>query len=144
VDHVPGASRSAAVLVARLAHARRRFSAVEPERTPAAVVVVAFHVTVTDPVTETDVPAGEIPHRNARALQSPLALRLLLITPDIKFESAAVDPVVGKSKLHPLDGGAWHEPCGVENAEKRQLNSGGGGNPLEQVAVEAHPRAIIQ
>jgi len=106
VDHVPGASRSALVLVARRADAWRRFSAVEPERAPAAVVVVAAHETVTDPEMLTEDPAGEIPHLNGSALQSPLALRLLLITPDIKFESAAVDPVVGKSKLHPLDGGA--------------------------------------
>lgn len=91
-----------------------------------------------------DEPAGEIAHLDGTALQSPLALRLLLRTPNIKFEFAALDPVAGKLKLHPLEGGAWHEACGVENAEKRQLNSGGGGNPLAQVAVEDHPRAIIQ
>ena len=107
-------------------------------------MVVAFHVTVTDPVTETAVPAGVITHLNGTALQSPPALRLFVMTPEIRFESAAVEPAAGMLKLHPLDGGAWQELCGVENAEKRQVNSGGGGNPLAQVAVEDQPRAIIQ
>jgi len=107
-------------------------------------VVVAFHVTVTDPVTETAVPAGVILHRNGAALQSPPALRLFVMTPEIRFELAAVEPAAGMLKLHPLEGGAWHDVCGVENAEKRQVNSGGGGKPLAQVAVEDHPRAIIQ
>jgi len=60
------------------------------------------------------------------------------------FESAAVDPDAGALNVHPLDGGAWHEACGVEYARKRHWNSGGGGNPVAQVAVDDQPSPIVQ
>lgn len=140
VHDVAGASSSALVLVARGADARRWIPAVEPERTSAAVVVVAFHVTVTDPLVNDDNP-GLI--EQYIALLQVFACWLLLTRPRI-FESAAVDPEAGALNVHPLDGGAWHEACGGENAAKRQKNSGGGGNPVEQVAVDDHARPIIQ
>tara|TARA_R110000803_G_scaffold200534_1_gene264912 strand:+ start:170 stop:553 length:384 start_codon:yes stop_codon:yes gene_type:complete len=50
VGYVAEASRLPLVVVTRGAHAGRWPTAVEAERTPAAVVVVAFHVTVIEKV----------------------------------------------------------------------------------------------
>ena len=67
----------------------------------------------------------------------------LLLTRPRTFESAAVDPKAGALNVHPLEGGAWHEASGGENAAKRQKNSGGDPN-VEQVDVDDQASTIIQ